>query len=307
MKRILLLGALLAVVFVSACQPAGNSNSTTNQPAANANANKAAATVPANDIMEKERQAWEAIKTKNWDAFGALLTDDSILIDAERVYDKQSLMAAIKEFDLQDYQLADMKVLTIDGDAAVVYYTSTVKVSFQGKVAEGLKAYNSSGWVKRGDKWLSNYHQECSIKPSPTPGPAATPVAAATPAPATSAAPTASSTGEQVERAIWDALMRSDWDGFAAMLAPEAIEISPFGISDKAGSVAGVKQVNFAGSALSDFREMKIDDDARIVTYKATGQGPGWGPQGEQHTTIQVLRDGKWLAIFHHGTHLGGM
>jgi hypothetical protein len=51
---------------------------------------------------------------------------------------------------------------------------------------------------------------------------------------------------------------------------------------------------------LSDWKELKIDDDASLVTYLF--KMPGTSQEGERHSTIWTGRDGKWLARFHHGT-----
>jgi hypothetical protein len=50
---------------------------------------------------------------------------------------------------------------------------------------------------------------------------------------------------------------------------------------------------------LSDWKSLKIDDDASLVTYvyKMTGAKG----EGERHTSIWAKRDGKWLAVLHHG------
>jgi hypothetical protein len=72
------------------------------------------------------------------------------------------------------------------------------------------------------------------------------------------------------------------------------------GVYDKAGSVRSVSEADLSKTSLSDWRSLKIDDDAALVTYMV--KGPGVDPSGEHHTTIWVNRGGKWLALFHQGT-----
>ena len=90
-----------------------------------------------------------------------------------------------------------------------------------------------------------------------------------------------------------------NYDAFAALLAPEFIEVEPDKVYDKAGSVKAVSEFDASKAVLSDWKTAKIDDKASLVVYlaKFTG-GP---PDGERHATIWVNRGGKWLGLFHHG------
>jgi hypothetical protein len=117
--------------------------------------------------------------------------------------------------------------------------------------------------------------------------------------------PTQASTGpdaEANEKIVWDALKRRDFDAFAALLAPESTEVEPDGVHDKAGSVKGVSQFDFSKASLSDFKTVKFDNDASLVTYMV--KLPGMTPDSERHSTIWANRNGKWLALFHQGTPL---
>jgi hypothetical protein len=86
------------------------------------------------------------------------------------------------------------------------------------------------------------------------------------------------------------------------MLADDQIEVEPNGVYDKAASVNGVKQVDFTTAALSDFKVLKFDNDASLVTYMVKASAKGFDPAGERHSTIWVNRGGKWLAVFHQAT-----
>jgi hypothetical protein len=102
------------------------------------------------------------------------------------------------------------------------------------------------------------------------------------------------------EKAVWAALVGKHWDLFEGYLATDAIEVEPVGVSDRAGSVKGVQTVDFSKLSLSDWKTVKIDDDAAIVTYVV--HSPGQNPDTEFHTTVWANRNGKWSAVFHHGT-----
>ncbi len=101
------------------------------------------------------------------------------------------------------------------------------------------------------------------------------------------------------EKAVWETLKTKNYDGFAALLAADAIEVEPNGVFDKAGSVKGVSQFDLSKAQLSEFKSVPFDMDAALVTYLVKLPGPA---PAERHSTIWAKRDGKWLAVFHHGT-----
>jgi hypothetical protein len=143
------------------------------------------------------------------------------------------------------------------------------------------------------------YHQDCEAKSASPAGANKPAKAAAQPA----SSPTLAATSNDPiadEKIIWDALKSKNVDGFAALLAPDSVEVEPEGVYDKAGSVKGVRQMDFSKATVSDFKALKFDEDAALVTYMV--RIPGVAPEGEHHTTIWGNRGGKWLALFHQGT-----
>ena len=107
------------------------------------------------------------------------------------------------------------------------------------------------------------------------------------------------------ERQVWDMLKRKDYNDFANMLADDQVEVSGSGVHDKAGTLAGVKQGDLSTASLSDFKVVKLDDDAVVVTYLVKSTAPDTNPAGYQESTVWVNRGGKWLAVFHQGTPVG--
>ena len=126
MKRLNAPAALLLVVAATACTPVTN-NTNTGSGNANTNTGAAASPTPAGptlaDIEAKERQVNEAIKAKNWDAFGAMLADDFVLVTSDGVMNKAQTLEGIKKYDLTEYTLSDPRFLRVDADLAVFTYT----------------------------------------------------------------------------------------------------------------------------------------------------------------------------------------
>ncbi len=309
MKRIIVLAALLAAA--SACAPAeqGNSNNA-NLAAVNSNTATAQASPPAvsdAELIALDREIWEAIKSKNWDAFAAHLDDAAITVNDSGVYDKTQTLEGLKKMELTEYAISDTKVVKLDPDAAVLTYTTNAKGKYDGQPIPETPSRDTTVFVKRGGKWLAIFHQETMVAPPPptaSDSPDNSNAAASnsnTASPAATAAPAPASVTD-AEKQVWDMLKARNWDGFAAFLTSDFVEVEPDGVTDKAGSVAGVKQVNFSSVILSDFKEVKIDGDASVITYVAKGTGRTWPPKGMRHSSAWVNRGGKWQAAFHQGT-----
>lgn len=305
MKRLLALSALL--LAASACTTTNN----TNTGAGNTNANTAAASpTPAAgptqaDIEAKERQVLDAIKAKNWDAFGEMLADDFNLVASDGVHTRAQTLEGVKQYNLMEYTLSDVRLVKVDADLAVLIYTMNEKTGNGGKETQAKPYRASSAWISRGGKWLNVYHQESEVVEMPAASP--TPAAAASPAasPATAATPAASpatiASATDAEKAVWEAIKSKNPDAFAAYLLPDAVEVGPEGVMDKAGSVKMITMFDASKWSLSEFKETKLDADATLLTYKSAG--PNRGKTVEMyHATIWTNRSGQWRAAFHQGT-----
>lgn len=305
MKRLLVLAALLTAA--PACAPAdqgtGNANLT-----ANTNSRASPTPTPAGaseaDLVALDRQIWEAIKTKNWDAFAAHLADDAVTVTNDGIYNKAQTLEGLKALDLSEYTVSDTKVVRLDHDAAVLTYNSTSKASYDGQPLPNANSRDTTVFVKRGDKWLAIFHQETAVAPPMLmPTPSGTPAASASPAAAASpAAPPANVT--EAEQRVWDALKRKDWAAFAGFIADDQIEVEPEGVFNRAQTLEMVKQFDASTLTLGDFREVKLDGDASVLTYTVKGTGKGFPPKGQRHSTVWVNRNGRWQAVFHQGTNI---
>ena len=297
MKKILVIFAALVAAAACAAPP-------TNQPTPVANTNSTAtpvAIMTEADAVAKEKAIWDTIKNKEYEAFANMLAEDQLEVSGEAVWDKAAALASIRDFEPTDVSFSEWKFLSIDKDAFVVNYTVNVKGKYRGKEFPAESSRASSAWVNRNGKWLAIYHQECPVKP-PMPPAKATTKTAASPSPAAPAAvSTAGSDPIANEQMIWDLIKTKNYDGFAALLAADSIEVEPDKVYDKAGSVQGVAQFDASKAVLSDWKTSKLDDDASLVTYVAKVPSPGAPAMGERHSTIWANRDGKWLAVFHHG------
>jgi hypothetical protein len=299
MKKTLTL--VLALIVVAACAaPPTNRDAAVDT---NRNANRPADAAPAiteADAIAKEKAIWDAIKNKDYAGFEGMLADNFLEVLPDGVMDRAGSLAGVKQFEPSEVNFSDWKFQSIDKDLFLVVYTVSVKGKFAGEEVPSDPVRSSSVWVHRGGKWLGAFHQECPVakaSPSPT-NPAGSPKAATSP----EATSTTVATGPDPianEKLVWDLLKSARYDAFADLLAPESIEVAPDNVYDKAGSVRGVRMFDASKAVLSDWKAVKLNDNASVVTYVV--KNAGGSREGERHSTIWANRSGKWLAVFHHG------
>jgi hypothetical protein len=188
---------------------------------------------------------------------------------------------------------------TIDKDAVLLTYTATVKGTVKGKPIPEGPYREASAYVNRNGEWMNIYYQETLAKTMPPPPP---PKEGATPAMSPGAKP--GETGpdaEANEKLVWESFKVKNYDAFASYLADNFVEIEEDGVYDKAGSIKGVQGVDLKEHELTEWKTIKFDDDASLVTYKV--KIPAMKPNDiGYHSSIWIKRDNKWVAIFHMGT-----
>ena len=302
MKKMLALVSFLAFLLLAAActtEPTTNTNMSSN-----ANMTTMKSTAPSEaDMTAKEKATWDAVKKKDYDAFGNMLASDYIEVEDDGVYDKAGIVAYVKDLNLTDATFSDWKMLPIDNDAVILTYNTNVKGTFKGEELPPGPYHSAAVWVNRDGKWQDFFYQQTLSKPAPPPSPA--PAASATKSEKAAASPAAKAaeTGPDPiadEKMVWDALKSKNYDAFAGFLAPESMEIEADGVYDKSGSVKGVSTGDFSKFELSEWKSAKLDNDAALVTYLVKSPDPKMGD--ERHTTIWADRHGKWVALLHIGT-----
>ena len=295
MKKILALMSLLILAAACATQPSGNKDMPANANNANKPANtKSTGAVSESDIIAKEKAAWDVIKKKDWDGFARMLASDYLEVLDDGVHDKAKTLESIKDFDLSDVSYADWKMLPIDKDAVIITYSATVKANYKGQPIPTGPYREAAVYVNRNGEWVEIFYQETLSRP-PMPSPANPPKAASSPM---------AKPGETVpdpvadEKLVWDAFKSRNFDAFASYLANDFMEIEADAVYDKAGSVKALSMLDFSKGELSDWKTLKLDDDASIVTYVA--KIPGFPT--EHHSSVWANRNGKWQGLFHMGT-----
>jgi hypothetical protein len=294
-----LIGFVCLLVLVAGCQPVANENKTTN--ANTGTETKTAAPPSEADMIAKEKAAWDAFKRKDVDAFKKMLAPEYTEITGGGVKQGDATVAGINDITLTDVTFADWKMTTIDKDLVLLTYTTTQKGTYKGEAFPEGPYHHAAAWANRNGEWLAVYFQETMASKAPMPPPPA-----AKPTTSSSATPSASPvemTSDVIanEKQVWEYFRTRNFDAFANLLAPEFMETEDTGVYDRAASIKGLQEgMDAAQFELADWKAVKFDDDASLVTYTATLKGPK--PQKAYHATIWAKKDGKWLGFYHQGT-----
>lgn len=298
MKKILALVSFLLLAAACTTQPTTNMSTNSN---ANTTMSKSAAPSEA-DMFAKEKAAWDAIKKKDYTAFGDLLASDYIEVTDDGVFDKAGIVADVRDFNLTDATFSDWKMIPIDNDAVILTYQTTLKASYKGQEVPSGPYRSAAAWVNRDGKWQGFFYQQTMIKTMPPPPASASPTASKTAAASPAATTTAATTGPDPianEKIVWDSFKSRNYDAFAALLDPAFVELEGNAAYDKQAAVAGA-DFDASQFELSEWKAAKLDSDAGLVTYLIVSKDPKMDP--ERHTTIWANRNGKWLAMLHIGT-----
>ena len=108
-------------------------------------------------IINLEKSVTEAHKNKQTDVFKKCLAKNYVGVNAGGITNVDTEVAEMKSTNLQNYSLADMKVVFPKAAVALVTYKTAVQSSAAGRDTSGM--YNvASVWAKRWGNWVLISH-----------------------------------------------------------------------------------------------------------------------------------------------------
>ncbi len=118
------------------------------------------------NLIAKEKQVWEAYKSKDAAALRELIREDSYSIeDADgEIATKAQTLADLPNFTIDDYSMKNIQVIPINRGAAIVRYNVMAKGSSKGKAFTPHWSTVSSIWVEQNGKWQNLVYQETQIQ-----------------------------------------------------------------------------------------------------------------------------------------------
>ena len=116
-----------------------------------------AATPDKDAIMAKEKEAWQAFKDKNADAFKKLVDKDFRGVYAEGVVDLKAELDEMQKADMKSFELSDFTSFSDEPDVIVTTYKCTMKGTNAGKDVSGT--YNcGTVWKMENNVWMAIFH-----------------------------------------------------------------------------------------------------------------------------------------------------
>lgn len=108
---------------------------------------------------------WEAIKNKDQKAYGELLTEDYVAVEADNNGERYKWKALneLQQSSVTDYTLSFLKVTSLCPDAVFARYE--VFIRFPPKsLVKFEKVLVGEIWVKREGQWKALHYQETRVK-----------------------------------------------------------------------------------------------------------------------------------------------
>ena len=109
------------------------------------------------EMMAKEKGAWQAFKDKKGDAFKKLIHASMIGVYAEGISDMKKEMDDMQKWDMKSFAISDYNVVAVGADTTISHYKVTIEGTYDGKDASGI--YNAgSVWKKQNGEWQAIFH-----------------------------------------------------------------------------------------------------------------------------------------------------
>jgi ketosteroid isomerase-like protein len=114
-------------------------------------------------LLDHEKQYWQAIKDRDVQAAMRLTDDPCIVTGAQGVarITRQAFAGMLQAggWTLHSFTLSDVQIRVLSEDAAIVAYKVNESLTVDGKPLT-LEAADSSTWVRREGQWMCALHTE---------------------------------------------------------------------------------------------------------------------------------------------------
>jgi uncharacterized protein DUF4440 len=154
---------IAAAVLISGALVPGRSNTTGMAQPVEVRDPGAADNPLAPQILAKEHEMTEALKADNLEAFGKLIAEEALFVDARGPASKMQVMKNVAGFTLSEYAVGEVAFLPLSSKSGLITYKMHEKGNSHGKEFDA-EVYVSSMWEKRGKDWVCLFSQETAAK-----------------------------------------------------------------------------------------------------------------------------------------------
>ncbi len=118
-----------------------------------------------NLLDSKVHEEWAAFKRKDKKAYGDLLTDDYVAVEADREGERNKwhMLREVEHSMYTDYTLSFLKVIQLGPDAALVRYEAFFRFPPKSAI-QFEKVLISEIWVRRDGQWKCLHYQETAVR-----------------------------------------------------------------------------------------------------------------------------------------------
>jgi hypothetical protein len=110
-------------------------------------------------IISKEREGLDALKTGDLTLFANLTANDAIFVDDHGAAGKTQVVQNTSQFRLTEYRMDNVKFVAIAANSGLISYELTETGTSHGKDFSA-HVFVSSIWIERADKWYCLFSQE---------------------------------------------------------------------------------------------------------------------------------------------------
>jgi hypothetical protein len=115
------------------------------------------------ELVQLEKEYWQALKDQDVDAAMRLTDDQCIVTGAQGVASlpREAFRGMLTDpsWTLEDYDISDVQARMLSDDVAIVAYKVKENLTVEGKPLT-LEAADSSTWVRRNGRWVCALHTE---------------------------------------------------------------------------------------------------------------------------------------------------
>jgi len=114
-------------------------------------------------IVSKEREELDTLKSGNLEQFAALLAEDAVFVDARGPAAKSEIVKNTAEFRLSDYSMEGVRFVLVSADSGLIAYKITESGVSHGRQFSAT-VFVSALWARRAGKWVCLFSQETAAK-----------------------------------------------------------------------------------------------------------------------------------------------
>jgi len=151
------------VVFILAAFLLARSNRFSSAEETHAGSSKSRGESIQQQIVAKEHEELDSLKTGDAHLFASLLADDALFVDAQGPATKAEVVRHVTEFRLVEYFMEDVKFVSFSNDSGLLAYKIIEKGVSHGKEFSA-RLYISAVWTMRQGNWVCVFSQETEAR-----------------------------------------------------------------------------------------------------------------------------------------------